>query len=63
MVVIGGLGAGGGDGVSWGLLLELESWSSGRQAMLLMDEFGVDVDPEVTCDDDVGNCNKGRVKV
>ena len=30
--------------------------------MLLMDEFGVDVDPEVTCDDDVGNCNKGRVR-
>ena len=60
----GGLGipgaGGGGDGVSWGLLrqvLLLESrWSSGRQAMLPMEELGVDVEPEVTCgDDDVGN--------
>ena len=64
VLVTGGLvipgGAGGGEGVSWGLLrqvLLLESrWSSGKQAMLPIEELGVDVEPEVTCgDDDVGN--------
>ena len=60
VVVVTGGGAGGGDGVSWGLLrqvLLLESrWSSGKQAILPMEELGVDVEPEVTCgDDDVGN--------
>ena len=45
MDVVGGVG-GGGEGVMLVAGFDKRSSDSGKQAMLLMEEFGVDVDPE-----------------
>ena len=45
MDVVGGVG-GGGEGVMLVAGFDKRSSDSGKHAMLLMEEFGVDVDPE-----------------
>ena len=48
MDVVGGVG-GGGEGVMLVAGFDKRSSDSGKQAMLLMEEFGVDVDPLAGC--------------